>query len=79
MKARIVVGLVEIRVEDLQLSKRQLIDLLREAAGVAALLGSTSLTEETEPKAPLGFTAHLELDPQRNDEPDLSEWFEESP
>jgi hypothetical protein len=34
--------------------------------------------EKEEPKS-LGFTAHLELDPERNLQPDLEEWFEEAP
>lgn len=78
MKARITVGEIEIRTEGLELTKRQVVDLLREAAGIAALLGVTSTTEETSAGQHFGFTAHLELDSARNDVPDLSEWFEES-
>lgn len=76
MKARITVGEIEIRTEGLVLSKRQVIDLLREAAGIAALLSATP-SEESAPSAPIGFTAHLELDSARNDLEDFSEWFED--
>lgn len=78
MKIRVTVGDVEIRAEGLQLTKQQLVNLMREATGLALMLGH-STSEDTEPRAALGFTAHLELDPSRNEEPDLSEWFEESP
>lgn len=77
MKIRITVGDVEIRTEDLDLSKRQIVDMLRELAGIAVLMHSAAASDDTEQRSPLGFTAHLELDPQRNDEPDLSEWFED--
>lgn len=77
MKARITVGEIEIRTDGLELSKRQIVDLLREAAGIAALLGVTSASEDTSAGQHFGFTAHLELDPARNEDPDLSEWFED--
>ena len=76
MKARIIVGGIEIRTEGLELSKRQVMDLLREAAGIAVLL-STSSSEEYSDASPIGFTAHLELDNTRNDLEDFSEWFED--
>lgn len=78
MKIRVTVGDVEIRTDGLELTKRQIVDLLRELAGIAVLTSGVAMTgEEPEPRGHLGFTAHLELDPQRNDEPDLSEWFED--
>lgn len=75
MKHRITVGDVHVRT-DLDLSVRQLRRLLFDAAGIAATLAETSVEE---PRAALGFTAHLDLDPERNIGEDLSEWFEESP
>lgn len=78
MKGRITVGDVEIRIEGIDMTTRQFTRLLREVAGIAMLVTQTS-GEEVEQRSAIGFTAHLELDPQRNDEPDLSEWFEESP
>ena len=76
MKIRVVVGDIELHLDGLDLTKRQVVDLLREAAGVAALL---TVPESDDPKPALGFTAHLDLDPERNLGEDLSEWFEESP
>jgi len=53
-------------------------NMMRTAASIYMALDVTA-----EPDAPAsnpaGFTAHMELDPERNFEPDLSEWFEESP
>lgn len=76
MKMRITVGDVEIRTEGMDLTKQQVVNLLREMAGIA-LLTSGSSADDTEAKSQLGFTAHLELDTERNAEPDLSEWFED--
>lgn len=78
MKMRITVGDVEIRTEGMDLTKRQLVDLLRELASIAVLTSDVSqAAEDPEPRQHLGFTAHLELDTERNAEPDLSEWFED--
>lgn len=77
MKTRITVGEVDIRT-DMDLTPRQLRRFLFDAANIAAAL-TPSPAEEPEAKAPVGFTAHLELDPERNLLEDLSEWFEESP
>lgn len=77
MKTRITVGEVDIRTE-LELTPRQLRRFLFDAANIAAAL-TPPVPEEPEPKAPVGFTAHLDLDPDRNLLEDLSEWFEESP
>lgn len=77
MRHRITVGEVDIRT-DLELTPRQLRRLLMDAAGVAAAL-TPATPDEPEPRPALGFTAHLELDPERNIPEDLSEWFEESP
>lgn len=78
MKIRVTVGDVEVRTDGLELTKRQVVDLLRELAGIAVLTSGVAMaSEDSEPRTAVGFTAHLELDPQRNDEPDLSEWFED--
>jgi len=54
--------------------------LLGQAASVAVALEMDSSDDEpATPVSNLGFTAHLELDPERNIQDDLSEWFEESP
>jgi len=78
VKHRIVVGEVEIRT-DTELTVRQLRQLLMDAAGIAAVLTPTTTVEEPPERPALGFTAHMDLDPDRNLLEDLSEWFEESP
>lgn len=77
MTHRITVGDVEIRT-DAPLTVRQLRRLLMDVAGVAAALTPDS-TDDSPERAHIGFTAHLELDADRNVGEDLSEWFEESP
>ncbi len=72
---RITVGEVEVR-WDGEMTLRQVRDLMREAAGIAVALGQTP-EEEPEAKATvaLGFTTET----VQYEEPDLSEWFEDSP
>ena len=72
---RITVGEVEVR-WDGEMTLRQVRDLMREAAGIAVALGQAS-EDEPEPKAAvsLGFTTET----VQYEEPDLSEWFEDSP
>ena len=73
MKLRISVGEVDLRVDGLELTKRQVKDLLTSAASIAvALVGSP----EPEPeRPPLGFSAHIER--AEPIEEDLSEYFED--
>lgn len=75
MKVRISVGDVEIRTDGLELTKQQVVNLLREVTGLAIMTGPGQDTDDR--SASMGFTAHLELDTERNAEPDLSEWFED--
>jgi hypothetical protein len=75
---RITVGEVDIRT-DIALTVRQIRQLLMDAAGVAAALTAAPAVEETPERPALGFTAHLELDAERNAGEDLADWFEESP
>lgn len=73
MKVRIKVGEVDLRVEGLELTKRQVKDLLTSAASIAV-----ALTTEPEPepeRPPLGFSAHIER--AETIEEDLSEYFED--
>lgn len=81
MKVKVTVGEVEVTVTDADYTPRQVTALLHRCASIAVALGATATPEpEPEPRsAAAGFTAHLELDPERNLEPDLSEWFEEAP
>ena len=78
MKIKIAVGSVELRLDGVDFTKRQVSALLREAASIALAVGQDE-EESEEPRHPIGFSASMELDPERNIEPDLSEWFEESP
>ena len=77
MKIKITVGSVELSLDGMDLTKRDIGRLLRTAASIALAVDTEDPPEE--PKHPVGFSATLELDPERNVEPDLSEWFEESP
>ena len=72
---RITVGEVEVR-WDGDMTLRQVRDLMREAAGIAVALGQTP-EEEPEAKATvaLGFTTET----VQYEEPDLADWFEDSP
>ena len=72
---RITVGEVEVR-WDGEMTLRQVRDLMREAAGIAVALGQAADDEsEAKPTLALGFTTET----VQYEEPDLSEWFEESP
>lgn len=79
MKVKVTVGEVEVSLSDVDLTPRQIAALINRCASIAVALGISNSEEEPETKHPLGFSAQLELDPERNLEPDLSEWFEESP
>jgi hypothetical protein len=80
VKVKVAVGDVEVTVTDIDYTPRQVTALLHRAASIAVALGANNPEPEVETKtAAAGFTAHLDLDPERNLEPDLSEWFEEAP
>jgi hypothetical protein len=80
VKVKVTVGEVEVTVTDADYTPRQVTALLHRCASIAVALGASAPEPEPEHKgAAAGFTAHLELDPERNLEPDLSEWFEEAP
>ena len=74
MDVTVTVGEVSVKLRDADYSSRQVLHLLRSVAGVALALPNG----EPEVERPVfGFSASMELDPERNVEPDLSEWFEE--
>ena len=79
MKVKISIGAVELELDGLDLTRREIHHLLRSCGSIAVAIEESTPSEEPEPKPPVGFTAHIDLDPERNYEPDLSEWFEESP
>lgn len=72
---RITVGEVEVR-WDGEMTLRQVRDLMRHAAGIAVALGQTPEEEpEAKPTVALGFTTET----VQYEEPDLADWFEDSP
>jgi hypothetical protein len=74
MKVKVTVGEVELSLEGVDLTPRQISGFIVKCASIAmALTGE----EEAESKATLGFTAHLELDPERNLVEVDPDWFEE--
>lgn len=75
MKIRISVGGTELHLSGLELTTRQVRSLLREVAALALLVGSDDTTEEAEAPRAIGFTAHLELDAERNASEDY--WYED--
>lgn len=82
MKVKVTVGEVEVSLSDVDYTPRQVSRLLNSVASIAVALGASAPEPEPEPEprgAAAGFTAHLELDPERNLEPDLADWFEEAP
>jgi hypothetical protein len=74
MKFTVTVGEVVIKSQGLDLTARQLRDVIRLAASIALALPNPP-AEPDQAQAPIGFTAHIE----RNTESlvDYSEWFEE--
>jgi hypothetical protein len=80
MKVKIAVGDVEVTLSGVDLTPRQVSALVTKAASIAVAITASAPEADPEPRTvAAGFTAHLELDPERNLEPDLSEWFEEAP
>lgn len=75
MLVKITVGEVELRVEGVDWTRRQVTSLLTQVASIAVALVPDS--EPEQPAQPMGFTAHIERAPEVYE--DLSEWFEESP
>jgi hypothetical protein len=74
MKIRITVGGVELRCDGLEMSKRELTNLLQSVASVA-LAVAPDPEPEPDPKTPIGFSAHIERAEPVED--DYSEFFEE--
>lgn len=74
MDVEITVDGVELKIRGVNYSTRQMLHLLRVVAGISASLQ----TAEDEPdKPPVGFSAQVELDPERN-VPDVDpEWFDD--
>jgi hypothetical protein len=75
MKIRVVIGDVEVNLSGINLTPRQVSAFVTKCASIA--LAMPQGLSEPETSAPMGFTAHMELDPDRNLGDDVSEWFDE--
>jgi hypothetical protein len=73
MLVKITVGEVELRIEGVDWTRRQVTSLLTQVASIAVAL--TADPEPDSPQQPMGFTAHIERAPEVYE--DFSEWFEE--
>ena len=76
MKVRVVIGDVEVNLSGINLTPRQVSAFVTKCASIA--LAMPQGVAEPETNAPMGFTAHMELDPERNLPDDLTDWFEDS-
>ena len=76
MKVKVAIGDVEVTMSGVDLTPRQISAFITRCASVALAMQQT---DETETARAVGFTAHLDLDPERNLAEDTSEWFEEAP
>lgn len=77
MKIRIAVGDVDIRLDDVELTHRQLRGLIKYAVGAAAAISLTAQPESDEAKQPLGFSATIERLPEDIPAEDMSWYFDE--
>lgn len=78
MKVRVSVGEVEVRLEGVEVSVRQVRDLLRLVAGLNAFNVVASSSEVVpEERAPVGFSAQIERLPEEIPQEDLSWYFDE--
>ncbi len=75
MKVTVVVGSVEIRLDGIDLTLNDVRKLLRNAASVSIAVAAEEPLPE-QPSAAIGFSAHVDLDPERNYAEDTSEWYE---
>ena len=76
MKVRLDVGEVSVRLDGVDLSPRQVRDLLRLCATVSAFVANAGPAEPVErASSPMGFTAHIERASDPVD--DFSEFFED--
>lgn len=78
MKVSLVIGGVEVTLSGVDLTLRQVKDLMRSAGSIAlALPRDTDMVLEPERGNPIGFTASIDLDPERRDPPSLPWWDDE--
>jgi hypothetical protein len=79
MKIRIAVGDIDIRLDGMDLTPRQVRGLIKYAVGASAALALTAQgeSEEPDPRAPIGFSASIERLPEEIPTEDLSWYFDE--
>jgi hypothetical protein len=78
VKLRIAVGDVDIRLDDINLTHRQVRGLIKYAVGAAAAMALTgSDSDEAEAKHPMGFSATIERLPEDIPKEDLDWYFDE--
>jgi hypothetical protein len=77
MKIRILAGGVEISINGVDYTRRQIKDLLGEVAGVALALEEVAPMQLEPAKPAFGFNLGVETELAEIVEPDLSEYFEE--
>jgi hypothetical protein len=70
VKVTIAIGGVEVTLSGLEMDVTQVRSLMRHAASIALALprDEPDVTVDTDKSHPLGFTAHVELDPDRGAE-----------
>ena len=73
-RIKIVAGSLQLTVEGVEYTRRQVTSLLNHVAALAAAMNAEPDEEPT--TAPLGFTAHMER--ASDSSPDYSEYFEDS-
>ena len=75
MRIRITLGELELRTEGLELTKRDVRQLLKDLASIGVALAECQPTPAEEARAPIGFSVITErADPA---EPDYSEYFDD--
>tara|TARA_R110002020_G_scaffold208737_2_gene414570 strand:- start:1056 stop:1280 length:225 start_codon:yes stop_codon:yes gene_type:complete len=74
MDLEIVVDGVEVKIRDADLSTRQILHMLRV---VTAMSAGLQPSEDEPEKPPVGFSAQVELDPERNTTDVDPDWFDE--
>jgi hypothetical protein len=79
VKIRIAVGDVDIRLDDIVLTHRQVRGLIKYAVGAAAAMALTGQADndDGETKSPIGFSAVIERLPEEIPAEDLSWYFDE--
>lgn len=78
MRVRVSVGEVEVRLDGVEVSVRQVRELMRLAAGLNAFgVVSSSVDGGGEERPPIGFSAQIERLPEEIPQEDISWYFDE--